>query len=211
MRTLSTGSGGIQRKQIRTAACVTRLSVSWPRRPPLAPKACRGSLGHGPRRGCVCVSLRRGRHVLVVPQRFKFTVTAVTGSRLKQPKSPPSQCRTVVPPHKRAARIGTARVRSRPCFCEKEFFEPSANSERLSSSGLDKHQMAGGRRCQTPSATIFDLRLWHQRNSICTAILRPLNWSNQNRCARLRPMTFLQHIGLQARLAFGATGARFDG
>ncbi len=172
MRTLSTGSGGIQRKQIRTAACVTRLSVSWPRRPPLAPKACRGSLGHGPRRGCVCVSLRRGRHVLVVPQRFKFTVTAVTGSRLKQPKSPPSQCRTVVPPpHKRAARIGTARVRFRPCFCEKEFFEPSANRERHSSSGLDKHQMAGGRRCQTPSVTIFDLRPWHQRNSVCTATI----------------------------------------
>ncbi len=38
---------------------------------PLAPKTCRGSLGHGPRRGCVCVSPRRGRHVLHVLSRSK--------------------------------------------------------------------------------------------------------------------------------------------
>ena len=82
--------------------------------------------------GAVCVcSLRRGRHVLVVPQRFAFTVTAVTGSRLKQSKSPPSQGRTVVPPHKRAATIGTARVRSRPCFARR-----SSSSRAQTVSGL---------------------------------------------------------------------------
>jgi len=59
--------GDFSADRIRAAASVTRLSVSWPRHPPSPPKPAGGSLGHGPRRGCVCVSLRRGRHVLHVP------------------------------------------------------------------------------------------------------------------------------------------------
>ena len=64
-------TGDFSANRIRAAASVTRLSVSWPRHPPLAPKRARGSLGHGPRRGCVCVSPRRGHHVLHAPSRFK--------------------------------------------------------------------------------------------------------------------------------------------
>ena len=38
------------------AACVVAEAS------PLAPKRARGSLGHGPRRGCVCGGSRRGHH-----------------------------------------------------------------------------------------------------------------------------------------------------
>ena len=154
--------------RVRNAAVCVVAEASPPR-----PQSLQGEPWSRASAGlCVCVSLRRGRHVLVVPQRFKFTVTAVTGSCLKQPKSPPSQCRTVVPPHKRAARIGTARVRSRPCFCEKGFFEPSANSGRPSSSGLD---ILRGSNWNRPRARplMFATRRWNLVITCLTPLRQP--------------------------------------
>jgi hypothetical protein len=93
------GAGTSAQIRTRAAASVTRLSVSWPGYAHSPPKHAGEPWSRASAGLCVCESLRRGHHVLVLRQRFKFTVTEVTGSRLKQPKSPPSQCRTVVPLH----------------------------------------------------------------------------------------------------------------